>query len=416
MKRRWRIGVAIQTQHPHAEDQQLYLGVRQYAREHPKLVCLLAPFAAHDLKTCRGSRPPYDAVLAQATPELVEVATRVHVPVLDVWRDSPVTVPINCVFPDFAKAGRLVADYLIALGFEHFGFVVNRRVQSQCAMCDDRLIGGNEPGFAAWVKSRGFRCAAFLAPRDVVVNAATWSRWSQAIRAWIAARPKPLGLFVPNDLLCRHIADIAPDLGLKIPHDLALVSADNEPNLCLLSSPSLTSIDLGYRRVGYEAAAFLHRLLEEGFRQRERQILWVDALTLYPRESTDATAVRDPLVGKAMRFIRDTVRQPLRVTTVAKFVGVGRRTLERRFRTVLGRSVMSEITRCRLERLKQMLVETDVPIKALAAETGFSSPRALSQTFVREEGLSPHAYRARRRPSSSAGISVSPDGNPRTPE
>ncbi len=392
-----RIGVAIQTQHLHAEDQQLYRGVRDYSQEHPGFQCILAPFAAADLRAASKSRPPYDGILAQATPELVDLARRAGVPLVDVWRDSPVTVPIDCVFPDFAMAGRMVGQHLVSRGFEHFGYVVNRNIQAQATMCDDSLIGGDALGFAAYVKARGFRCAPFIAPRVVHADAEVWRRWSTAIRKWILAQPRPLGLFVPNDMLCRHIADLAPELGLNVPHDLGLVCADNEPNHCLLSSPSLTAVDLGFRRVGYEAAALLDRRLAEGPPRSGREIIHVEPFALHPRGSTDAVVVDDPLVAAAMRFILEHTHEPIRVSDVARHVATTRRTLERRFREVMDRTIMQEIVRCRLDRLKRRLAETDTPIKALVADSGFNSPRVLYETFVREEGLSPSAYRAKRR-------------------
>ena len=392
-----RIGVAIQTQHLHAEDQQLYRGVRDYSREHEGFHCVLAPFAAADLGAVPKSRPPYDGILAQATPEMVDLAARAGVPVVDVWRDSRVTAPIDCVFPDFAKAGRLVGQHLVSRGFEHFGYVVNRGAQAQATLCDDTLLGGDALGFAAYVTARGFACARFIAPPIVHANAGVWRRWSTAIRKWTAAQPRPLGLFVPNDMLCRHIADMAPDLELNVPHDLGLVCADNEPNHCLLSSPSLTAIDLGFRRVGYEAAALLDRMLAAGGPRSEREILLVEPHALYPRGSTDAVAVEDPLVAAAMRFILEHTHKPIQVGDVARKAATTRRTLERRFREVLDRTVMQEILRCRLDRLKRRLAESDIPIKILTIDSGFNSPRVLYETFVREEGISPSAYRAKRR-------------------
>jgi len=390
-----RIGVAINAQHLHAEDQQLWRGVRDYSRKHEGFDCVLAPFVVADLHAAPGSRPPYDGILAQATPELVELANLAGVPVVDVWYDSRVTVPINGVFPDFPMAGRMAGQHLVSRGFEHFGFVA-RRVQSDAGMCDEALIGGDALGFAAYVRARGFRCSHIIAPRDVAADARTWRGWSKRIRAWLVKQPKPLGLLVPNDMLCRHIADIAPELGLNVPHDLGLVCADNEPNFCLLASPSLTAVNLGYRQVGYEAAAMLDRLLAEG-QKGEREILRLEPHALHPRRSTDATSVKDPLVAVAMRFILEHTHKPIKVSDVAHAVSTTRRTLERRFRDVLDRTVGQEITRCRIERLKRRLAESDTPIKILAIDSGFNSVRVLYETFVREEGMSPSAYRAKRR-------------------
>jgi LacI family transcriptional regulator len=290
-----------------------------------------------------------------------------------------------------------VGQHLVTRGFEHFGYVVNQRSQSQAEMCDARFIDSDTLGFAAYVGACGFQCAHFLAPRVVDANARVWRRWAQAIREWLVHQPKPLGLFVPNDWLCRYIADIAGELNLNVPHDLGLVCADNEPNLCLLTSPSLTAVDLGYRRVGYEAAALLHRLLRQRGRKREREILLIEPPALHARRSTDATAVRDPLVATAMRFILEHAHERIGVREVAAQVMTTRRTLERRFRDVLNRTVMQEITRCRIERLKRRLSESEVAIKALVENSGFSTVRVLYETFVREEGMSPSAYRLKRR-------------------
>jgi LacI family transcriptional regulator len=397
MKRVRRIGVAVNAHHPHAEDQQLYRGIRHYSQAHEGFDCVLAPFAYDELKECSPSDPPYDGILAQATPELMVEAERMQVPVVDVWRDSRVRVAVDCIFPDFAKAGRMAGQHLVSRGFEHFGFVVNRRSMSQAVMTDATTINGDELGYAAYIKARGYICSRFIAPREVDATADTWRRWSTAIRDWLQSQPKPIGLFVPSDLLCRYIADIAPSLGLTVPHDLGLICADNEPNFCQLTRPSLSAIDMGYSRVGYEAAAMLDQLLESGNKPHDRQIVQLEPRALHARHSTDAVAVKDSLVAGAMRFILENSHKPIKVGDVVNDQASTRRTLERRFREVLDRTVMQEITRCRLDRLKRRLIESKEPIKILALTSGFNSGRVLYETFVREEGLSPSAYRAKRR-------------------
>lgn len=393
-----RIGVAINARHLRAEDQLLYHGVRDYSRTHEGFECVLAPFAAEDLKeSCKSKNLPYDGILAQATPELVDIAKKVKVPIVDVWFDSEVTVPISCVFSDFAKAGRMVGQHLVSRGFEHFGYVINRRSQSQAMMCNGKIIKSDSLGFESYIKARGFKCSHFLAPRNVNSDALTWRNWSKAILEWIRQQPTPLALFVPSDMLCRHIADIAPELGLNVPQDLGLVCADNEPNLCLLTEPSLSSVDLGYRRIGYEAAAMLDHMLKNPEYMQEREIKLLDPQFLHPRHSTDATNVKDALVSTAMRYILDNSNQAINVKDVIKQTMTTRRTLERRFREVLNRTIMQEITRCRIERLKRRLAESDEQIKIIALDSGFNSVRMLYQTFIREEGISPSAYRAKRR-------------------
>jgi LacI family transcriptional regulator len=74
-------------------------------------------------------------------------------------------------------------------------------------------------------------------------------------------------------------------------------------------------------------------------------------------------------------------------------VPLSRRVLERQFTHYLGRSPHAEILRVRLGRVKQLLVETDLSVEAIAHLAGFEHPEYLSVAFKREVGLRPRAYR-----------------------
>lgn len=400
-KRNKRIGVMVSTRDLRAHDHNVYRGILKYSREHDDFDCVLAPFAAEDLKSAPRKNPPYDGILAMATPELVDEAMLSRVPIVDVWRDSIVQVPVPCVFPDFMKAGRMAAEHLMSRGFEHFGFVVSARHSGHMTMCDAAMVGRDQKragvDFVGYLKAQGMPCSHFVGPQFADENVRTWRKWTRDIRKWIESQSFPLALFVPQDFLCRYIADLALQMGLKIPHDLGLICADNEPNMCVREDPSLTAIDLDYRRVGYEAASLLDGLLSARRRSTRIETRLVEPKALLARRSTDAVVLDDPLVGSAMRYILEHSHEPIKVTDVVRAVSTTRRTLERRFREVLDRTAMQEITRARLAHLKRRLAESNEPIKILALNSGFNSVRILYETFVREEGISPSAYRAKRR-------------------
>ncbi len=103
--------------------------------------------------------------------------------------------------------------------------------------------------------------------------------------------------------------------------------------------------------------------------------------------------VHDRLVAEALRIIWSSDDSALNVADVAALLPVSRRSLERRFQQVLGRTVLGEITRCRVERVKRLLEETDMPLKQLAKLVGFSSPETLAKAFQRQLGQTPTAYR-----------------------
>jgi transcriptional regulator GlxA family with amidase domain len=74
-------------------------------------------------------------------------------------------------------------------------------------------------------------------------------------------------------------------------------------------------------------------------------------------------------------------------------LGVCRRTMERRFARATGRSILSEITRCRLDRAKRLLLETKLPAHGVASSLGFPSTKTFNRTFMRLEGQTPTAFR-----------------------
>ena len=55
--------------------------------------------------------------------------------------------------------------------------------------------------------------------------------------------------------------------------------------------------------------------------------------------------------------------------------------------------MLEEISRVRVARAKELLTDTDLPITAVAAQSGFPSARRLDVVFAKLTGLSPTAYR-----------------------
>lgn len=117
-----------------------------------------------------------------------------------------------------------------------------------------------------------------------------------------------------------------------------------------------------------------------------------------PSSRPFAKLVQDRLVAEAVRLIWTTGRHAITVSDVVAAFPASRRSLERRFQHVLGHTILDEIIRCRVERAKQLLAETDLPLKAVAAAAGFSSTERMSKVFHRAEGVTPAQYRRSQPP------------------
>jgi LacI family transcriptional regulator len=173
-----------------------------------------------------------------------------------------------------------------------------------------------------------------------------------------------------------------------------MVGSHDDIVLCSSPPPTLTSINHNYRQIGYQAAALLNRLMNGARPPKEPEL--VPPAELIPRQSTDSYAVDDAVVSRALRFMAENSHKSIQVNNVAVAVSTTRRSLERRFRETLDRSIAEEIVRLRLERAKRKLVETDEALSLVAAASGFSNADHFYKVFVRIEGISPTKYRQKR--------------------
>jgi AraC-like DNA-binding protein len=188
--------------------------------------------------------------------------------------------------------------------------------------------------------------------------------------------------------LARAVADLALARGLRIPEDVGLVAADDDPVLCELP-PALTSLHFDYAEVGVRAGQLLGRLMA-GQRAPAKNVLV--APTLVPRLSTDRAAVADPLVAKALWFLDDRRTEAIRPRQVAEAVGLRLRALEGRLQRARGRTVAQEIARARVEHAKILLGDPGYSPCSVARQSGFGSYDALLRAFKRHAGMVPSAW------------------------
>lgn len=111
----------------------------------------------------------------------------------------------------------------------------------------------------------------------------------------------------------------------------------------------------------------------------------------------DVTALKDRVVAEALRLIWSGSHLQLTVAELSRRLHVTPRSLERRFHACLGRTIREEILRCRLDRVRRLLADTDLSIAEIVVASGFSSPDALSRAVQRAEGTTPLKLRQKFR-------------------
>ena len=111
------------------------------------------------------------------------------------------------------------------------------------------------------------------------------------------------------------------------------------------------------------------------------------------RQSTDVLAIEDRELAVALRYIREHAGQGLTVEEVLAAVPMSRSMLERRMKRALGRTPKAEIIRIQLNRVKELLIVTNLPLATIAAKVGYEYPHYLSDLFRKKFGQTPREFR-----------------------
>lgn len=215
------------------------------------------------------------------------------------------------------------------------------------------------------------------------------------IADWLGALPKPCGVFCAMDGFALELMNVCREVGIAIPEQIAVLGVDNDLVISSITNPPLSSISLNARRIGYEAAALLDRMMNGQPPPQEGVV--VEPEGVVSRQSTDILMVSDPDVARALGIIRERAGRGLQVTELAAAVALSRRALEKRFQQAIQRTPKEEILRVQIERAKQFLRQTSLSVEQVAHRSGFRSFKYFARAFRREARVTPRAYRQTHR-------------------
>jgi LacI family transcriptional regulator len=220
--------------------------------------------------------------------------------------------------------------------------------------------------------------------------------------AWLRRLPKPVGILACMDLRAQQIISAAQESNLLVPDEVAILGINNDLTRCEISYPALSSVAPNTFQSGYRAAEVLAEMLAgKRFPNLDERIEPIGVVT---RRSTDVLAISDRTVASALGFIRERACQRITVDEVVRHAHTSRSQLERKFRAHLGRTPQEEIRRMQVAKIRQLLQETDFPLKRIADLAGFEHVEYMCVLFKRLTGSSPGAFRK----SSAGGQSQSP--------
>jgi LacI family transcriptional regulator len=359
-------------------------GIFRYVRGAEHWLCQGSDASEHAMRIIRDWRP--DGVIgALWNRSFARRLLSEKIPVVDIfdWHQE-----LQClrVKVDDEAVGEKAAAYLMDRGFRQLGFFGHAGLKFSV----DRRTG-----FVRRAEADGVQVIT-APPASGEGEVWTLQRQGtarQALLEWIPKLPKPIAVFCANDGYGAQLIEACHALDISVPDEVAALGADNDELLCHLWHPPLSSIELAADRVGYRAAEVLEELMRGTYSGAQRIVLPPGEIV--ERQSTNVLNIADPDIAAAIRYIHDNAQHPIRIEDVANHVAMTTRTLQRRFQQTVGRSLLQEIIRVRLERGRRLLAQTDLSIPQVARRCGFASRERFWSIFSKYEGCSPHEYRRR---------------------
>ncbi|VGO12529.1 Xylose operon regulatory protein [Pontiella desulfatans] len=272
-----------------------------------------------------------------------------------------------------------VANHFLQRGFRHFAFFGSAAWPWAVRRCE---------GFSEALRKSGFEADVYpgIEPSLERFDDADVVRWLQGL-------PRPVALMAANDDLGLKVVELCREAGLRVPYDCAVVGVDNDPCVCGLSNPSLSSVGIDQYQSGYLAAEMLGNMMKGT--APENLVITAKTGELVVRQSSDIVAVDNEAVVKALRFIQNNAHRALTSDEVALASGLYRRGLERGFRTHLSCTIKEYCREARATHLENILRESRESLEKIAGQCGFAQASHLTRFFTSVRGETPSNYRKR---------------------
>jgi LacI family transcriptional regulator len=357
--------------------------IARYDRYHEKWSAYVDDMAVAQKDADWLFKQSWDGVLCKhSAPDLFRQCLEKGIPCVDLSDDDVITEGIPKIAPDNIAVGHKGAEHFIERGYQHFAF---------CGFSNESWSVARKKGFDEGLRLTGHKCSVYESSYPKISDPEWDLRETAKIAEWIQTLKRPLCVMACNDLRGLQVLQACRNSGLQVPEDVAVLGTNNETIRCELSHPQLSSIPLNADFYGREAARILSDMIA-GIKPESMHVL-VDPLEVVTRRSTDILAIENKVIADSLHIIHERACQGLVVDDLVREVHVSRSLLERQFRRYLGKSPQAEIRSVQLQKIKQLLSETDYTLAYVAELTGFEHPEYMSVMFKRITHLTPKQYR-----------------------
>jgi LacI family transcriptional regulator len=318
--------------------------------------------------------------LPKKTDQLLQL--KLNIPTIVVATDQIIPSALSADVDDWA-VGREAAETFSFTGFRSLACLGNGTPYS-----DQRIEGfkkafsNTELPFSVYIEN-GFEDTRY---------SESFHRPSMEMNKWLELLPKPVGIFAVHDPLGRFLCSACTQLGLEIPTDVSVIGANNDPLVCGLTYPMLSSVSIPWDTLGEQVATAMEKMIAGEKLQTEEPIL-VQPSGVILRHSANHLALEDPLLRRAMSFLNERMQAQISIGILCEELNIPRRTLERKFKEQFKCTPWEMLCQLRVKKAKQLLAETNHPISMISELAGFNDAERMAVVFKRISGNTPSYFR-----------------------
>jgi LacI family transcriptional regulator len=370
----------------------LMAGISQYIRDRGDRQLIIWPDCSQKSLMFLKERGCKGAFVSIQTAIKAEELLQIGIPVIGVAtiQNMP-NLPF--ISANSKEVAQMACEYLLEKKFENFAFFG----LTQAKWSAERL-----EYFSQYLTKRGKNVQVFKEKQVLLTNDPTpftrlWVNTAlrtgqQTLIEWLKQLPKPTAILASCDIFACHLINVAKEVGIGIPDEIAILGVNNDNAICNICDPPLSSIAFNFKKAGYNAAKLLDKMIT-GHETMQGQCIEIQPTHVETRGSTDVYAIDDTSIVQAMKYIRQNGNTPLQVNAIADHVCTSKRLLQLKFHNIIGKSIHDEIIAAHFEIAKAMLIETNLSVDEIAVRSGFHYTSNMRRAFKKITGMLPQKYR-----------------------
>jgi len=110
-------------------------------------------------------------------------------------------------------------------------------------------------------------------------------------------------------------------------------------------------------------------------------------------QSHFVTALSDKRIAKGLQQLHSNPHMAWTLERMSEEMGMSRVAFARRFKELVGQPMFGYLTSLRIQRARELLRETNLPIYEVASRVGYESDLAFTKSFKKHAGVTPTRFR-----------------------